>query len=136
MSRASCSGSRCGSVQNVRMIEEEIGARKATVELRKTTCMKNHKGRNPMWLRPLCVMGATGFEPVTPSVSSRGLTPTDNTTEPHIDKGVEDRPTAASIPSVCTQSFSKLAAGDIAEAIRGLPEAERLKLVAYLLTRQ
>jgi hypothetical protein len=47
-----------------------IGHTSATVTADSDAVLRNDKSRNPFGLRLLCRMGATGLEPVTPTMST------------------------------------------------------------------
>jgi hypothetical protein len=71
-------------------------------------------------------MGATGLEPVTPSVSSKGTT----------DLTAASKEVTSSLPPVCTRvctSDGKSSIEALAGELLRLSDADRMKLVAMLL---
>ena len=112
------------------LLKAAIGYNLATVGPPTLTPMQIEKGRNLLWLRPLYRVGATGLEPVTPSVSNKG-TP---------DAGETDKGLTAAAPSACTTACTSTVetanAGTLealAAALLGLSVADRTRLAAMLM---
>src|SRR5262249_41034821 len=109
------SAARRGSM----LLKTAIGYNLATVGPPTLTPMQIEKGRNLLWLRPLYRVGATGLEPVTPSVSNKG-TP---------DAGETDKGLTAAAPSACTTACNSTVATQNAGTV-GTPAAAPLRLSA------
>src|SRR5262249_30100597 len=118
---------RGGPEPDARVTEAAIGYSLATVGPRTAPPAENGKGHNLLRLRPLLLVGATGLEPVTPSVSSNG--------QPVAS--VDGEGVAASPPAVCTPvCTSPTAAANLdalAAALLGLSPEDRARLAALLL---
>jgi hypothetical protein len=112
------------------MTRWKIGYSLATVGPKNHHTARKRKGRNLLWLRPLCLVGATGLEPVTPSVSSKGTSDASET-----GKGVMEGAPSACTPA-CTSKGSTGQADPVAvlaAALLGLSPEDRARLAALLL---